>query len=75
MILQRKTQIISDALRDMLQFPNDDFQVSREDDKLLALSDKSFLLLWVKIGCRPVESETTVFYDDLYFCSCVNIYA
>eukprot|EP00066_Takifugu_rubripes_P015241 XP_011604507.1 PREDICTED: dedicator of cytokinesis protein 9-like isoform X1 [Takifugu rubripes] len=27
-ILQRKTQIISDALRDMLQFPNDDFQIS-----------------------------------------------
>uniref|UniRef100_A0A3Q1I7Y3 Dedicator of cytokinesis 9b n=1 Tax=Anabas testudineus TaxID=64144 RepID=A0A3Q1I7Y3_ANATE len=27
-ILQRKTQIISDVLRDMLQFPTDDFQIS-----------------------------------------------
>ncbi|XP_026157206.1 dedicator of cytokinesis protein 9 isoform X4 [Mastacembelus armatus] len=27
-LLQRKTQIISDVLRDMLQFPMDDFQVS-----------------------------------------------
>ncbi|CAL1598352.1 unnamed protein product [Knipowitschia caucasica] len=27
-ILQRKTQIISDALRDMLQFPQDDFEIS-----------------------------------------------
>ncbi|XP_075905426.1 dedicator of cytokinesis protein 9 isoform X2 [Nelusetta ayraudi] len=27
-VLQRKTQIISDALRDMLQFPTDDFQIS-----------------------------------------------
>uniref|UniRef100_H3D6Y0 Dedicator of cytokinesis 9b n=1 Tax=Tetraodon nigroviridis TaxID=99883 RepID=H3D6Y0_TETNG len=27
-ILQSKTQIISDALRDMLQFPTDDFQIS-----------------------------------------------
>ncbi|XP_031707522.1 dedicator of cytokinesis protein 9 isoform X8 [Anarrhichthys ocellatus] len=27
-ILQRKTQIISDVLRDMLQFPMDDFQIS-----------------------------------------------
>ncbi|XP_063733796.1 dedicator of cytokinesis protein 9 isoform X2 [Eleginops maclovinus] len=27
-ILQRKTQIISDGLRDMLQFPTDDFQIS-----------------------------------------------
>uniref|UniRef100_A0A1A7WQI9 Stabilin 1 n=1 Tax=Iconisemion striatum TaxID=60296 RepID=A0A1A7WQI9_9TELE len=27
-LLQRKTQIISDALRDMLQFPTDDFQIS-----------------------------------------------
>lgn len=26
-VLQRKTQIISDVLRDMLQFPTDDFQV------------------------------------------------
>ncbi|TDG96057.1 hypothetical protein EPR50_G00235490 [Perca flavescens] len=25
-LLQRKTQIISDVLRDMLQFPTDDFQ-------------------------------------------------
>uniref|UniRef100_A0A3B5BH30 Dedicator of cytokinesis protein 9-like n=1 Tax=Stegastes partitus TaxID=144197 RepID=A0A3B5BH30_9TELE len=29
-ILQRKTQIISDVLRDMLQFPTDDFQVRIE---------------------------------------------
>lgn len=28
-LLQRKTQIISDVLRDMLQFPTDDFQVTR----------------------------------------------
>lgn len=28
-LLQRKTQIISDVLRDMLQFPTDDFQVRR----------------------------------------------
>ncbi|XP_034720252.1 dedicator of cytokinesis protein 9 isoform X6 [Etheostoma cragini] len=27
-LLQRKTQIISDVLRDMLQFPTDDFQIS-----------------------------------------------
>ncbi|XP_065807908.1 dedicator of cytokinesis protein 9 isoform X3 [Labrus bergylta] len=27
-VLQRKTQIISDVLRDMLQFPTDDFQIS-----------------------------------------------
>ncbi|XP_055361068.1 dedicator of cytokinesis protein 9 isoform X6 [Betta splendens] len=27
-VLQRKTQIISDVLRDMLQFPADDFQIS-----------------------------------------------
>uniref|UniRef100_A0A3Q2CU88 Dedicator of cytokinesis 9b n=1 Tax=Cyprinodon variegatus TaxID=28743 RepID=A0A3Q2CU88_CYPVA len=27
-ILQRKTQIMSDVLRDMLQFPTDDFQIS-----------------------------------------------
>ncbi|XP_054479935.1 dedicator of cytokinesis protein 9 isoform X2 [Anoplopoma fimbria] len=27
-VLQRKTQIISDVLRDMLQFPMDDFQIS-----------------------------------------------
>ncbi|XP_076004947.1 dedicator of cytokinesis protein 9 isoform X2 [Genypterus blacodes] len=27
-IVQRKTQIISDVLRDMLQFPSDDFQIS-----------------------------------------------
>ncbi|KAJ8003348.1 hypothetical protein DPEC_G00147390 [Dallia pectoralis] len=27
-VLQRRTQIISDALRDMLQFPTDDFQIS-----------------------------------------------
>lgn len=26
-LVQRKTQIISDVLRDMLQFPTDDFQV------------------------------------------------
>ncbi|KAF6738030.1 Dedicator of cytokinesis protein 9 [Oryzias melastigma] len=27
-LLQRKTQIVSDVLRDMLQFPTDDFQIS-----------------------------------------------
>uniref|UniRef100_A0A6Q2YUV2 Dedicator of cytokinesis 9b n=1 Tax=Esox lucius TaxID=8010 RepID=A0A6Q2YUV2_ESOLU len=27
-VLQRRTQIISDALRDMLQYPTDDFQIS-----------------------------------------------
>lgn len=30
-VLQRKTQIISDVLRDMLQFPTDDFQVRTQD--------------------------------------------
>lgn len=29
-VLQRKTQIISDVLRDMLQFPTDDFQVGTQ---------------------------------------------
>lgn len=32
-LLQRKTQIISDVLRDMLQFPADDFQVSKSNSK------------------------------------------
>lgn len=35
-ILQRKTQIISDVLRDMLQFPTDDFQVRRGQGYLLS---------------------------------------
>uniref|UniRef100_A0A671Z253 Dedicator of cytokinesis 9b n=1 Tax=Sparus aurata TaxID=8175 RepID=A0A671Z253_SPAAU len=39
-ILQRKTQIISDVLRDMLQFPTDDFQVRRAERYLLSPAAK-----------------------------------
>uniref|UniRef100_A0A3P8X9L1 Dedicator of cytokinesis 9b n=1 Tax=Esox lucius TaxID=8010 RepID=A0A3P8X9L1_ESOLU len=34
-VLQRRTQIISDALRDMLQYPTDDFQVIRHQGRTL----------------------------------------
>lgn len=44
-ILQRKTQIISDVLRDMLQFPTDDFQVRRAERYLLSPADIFFVKL------------------------------
>uniref|UniRef100_A0A4W6EIS7 Dedicator of cytokinesis 9b n=1 Tax=Lates calcarifer TaxID=8187 RepID=A0A4W6EIS7_LATCA len=40
-LLQRKTQIISDVLRDMLQFPTDDFQVRDRESYLCIKTYKS----------------------------------
>lgn len=36
-LVQRKTQILSDVLRDMLQFPLEDFEVSSTFDELSGL--------------------------------------
>lgn len=62
-LVQRKTQILSDVLRDMLQFPFEDFEVSFTpfDESQIHLAAQLcalplvFLIMWpITIKVRPI---------------------